>query len=905
MANLINLVWTIDNITFISPKWFGIFSIALDKWYEEGHPKTIFPNLWEPLVKVVWFVGKDFEIIEWYKVKIPWYFETRDSKYVTDFNKDYSPILEFKIKWDIDLVWGLESLSWLKAYIVRYIPWVWEKQADVLIETLWLDNVISTLDADNAIETIVKVRGIWQVKAEIIKESWDEWKTERNILIELGALWLSMNKCGLVYKTWGSKYKEILKDDPYRLTEIRWLWFAIADEVAMNYLGIWKKDPRRYAWIIEYLIREYASNNGDTIIALDNIKEWIKNFISNDPEFWNNDIEIIASQWIEKSIEKNTLYQINHNVFSLWYYALIETQIAKKIQEWKEAKKERCPKLDKFLKELEKTNITPQQLQAVEFAYTKKLSIILGWAGTWKTFTVWKLIDGLIKTQKDYAIITPTNKAAARVREVNPNANVSTIHALLWLKPWEEPMYNEECQLTMDYLIMDESSMLDNKVANKFFKAIDFSRTTVIFVWDPRQLPPVDAGSFFYDLIESAVIEDNITQLKEVKRANDSIYSKLIEEGHNITIITEWIHNIVANSLRILNGQMPVSTWFDCLNYFSDFSNKDAGEKNVIEKIKNIYLGLQKRGIDTNRDFQLYVPTYKTNLGIPKMNSIISDLVNPNEVIKLDRWQEYKLNDKVIFNDTDKDLGLTKWDIWTIVHIDEHNNIVLVDFFIQWKIELKNAQLDSLDLGYAISVHRAQWTEVKYWGILLVKSFYMLLTNQLLYTAYTRWKEKVFLFGDEEAYKTALKTHINARNTLLFHLLANTPINDIYPTISRKSFWISDKELKQIKMELVKKDNLNIDDIKIIKIDYKDNSQYKYYRYIYWLKTTMSELNLFDGQLLTEDEVSDIEWTDIKFLRIKKYNNQTEKRWIFNKVVKNEKTYFIEINTYNKDVTIS
>lgn len=938
--NLIEIIGTIDQIVFVSPKWFWIFNIKIDPNFESDIPFNAYPKLWEKLVKVVGFIWKDFELIEWYKIKISWNFDNRDEKYVSAHNKDYSPELEFKLKGDIDLVWWLESLSWLKAYLVRYIPWVWEKQADVLINSLWLDNVISILDSKDAIEKLLDVKWIWNSKADNIKLAWDEWKVERNILIELGWLWLSINKCWLVYKTWWSKYKEYLENDPYRLTEIKWIWFAIADEVAMNSLWIGKKDDRRYAWIVEFVVREYAWDNWDTIISIDSIKEGIKKFIASDIEFNSNDILIIAERWIEKAIEKNTLFRINHKTYALWYFAYIESQIFKKIKEGYDMNVEMSKWLKDHLDNVAATTpSTPEQLQAIEYAYTKWISIVLWWAWTWKTFTVWNMIEWFIKNNIDYFIVTPTNKASARVREVNPKASVSTIHSLLGIKPWEDPMYNEENPLPYSKLVIDETSMLDNKIAHKLLSAIDFNKTSIILVWDDRQLPPVDAWSFFYDLKNSWFLDENITVLTEVKRSNNAIYDELKKAWHKITIIKEGIHNIVANALRILDWKMPLNTWFDSFNMFSNFENydllnwikskeisifdvyktlnekdipeplkltvKDLWELETLNKIKDTYIKMKNKWVDVNKDFQLYVPTYKWNLWIPKLNVLISDLINDNPIIKLDRWQEYKINDKVVFSENNKELWLTKWDVWIIKDISPINNVVIVEFYWQWTIEIKNSDLDSLELWYCLSVHKAQWTEIKYGWVLLLNSFYMLLNNQLLYTAYTRCKEKVFLFWEEKAYLTALKTHVNVRNTLLFHLLAWTPTDEIYPNVSRKNFSISDSELKHIKETISIKKSTDNDNVKIIKVSYSEINNYQYYRYIYGDKELLWKLNLYDGILISNNELNEIIKENIVFLRIKKYSSKSEKRWFTKKIVDNNNALLIEINSDDKEISIS
>jgi hypothetical protein len=45
----------------------------------------------------------------------------------------------------------------------------------------------------------------------------------------------------------------------------------------------------------------------------------------------------------------------------------------------------------------------------------------------------------------------------------------------------------------------------------------------------------------------------------------------------------------------------------------------------------------------------MYVPTYQTDMGIPKVNKYISELINSSPVEKLVNGKEFKLNEKVVF----------------------------------------------------------------------------------------------------------------------------------------------------------------------------------------------------------------------------------------------------------------
>ena len=144
--------------------------------------------------------------------------------------------------------------------------------------------------------------------------------------------------------------------------------------------------------------------------------------------------------------------------------------------------------------------------------------VLKGYAGTGKTFLVKRIMEYIIYSTDDkkIAIGAPTNKAVSvlytnsmssgmngyvfeNLFNMDARVTYSTIHKLLGLK---EVITDDGQQLfTLDsinnsklsdynYLIVDEVSMLDDKICNDIMK---FSkRVKIIFMGDPAQIPPVN-----------------------------------------------------------------------------------------------------------------------------------------------------------------------------------------------------------------------------------------------------------------------------------------------------------------------------------------------------------------------------------------------------------------------------
>lgn len=887
---------------------FAIFKIEPEEESKSNIPQDAFSE-WDTTIKILWWLWWDLELLVNYKVEVEWKFQNVSMKYY----KEYEAKIEFKMI-SIDIIDTLTSKSWLIAYITRYLSGVWEVLAENMIDYFWIDNFVYELDKENAIEELLKIKWIWEIKAKEIKKDWDANKEVRNILIDLSSLWLSVNKSLSILKEWWASYKSILEEDPYRLTEINGIWFSLADEVARKYLNMDKKDHRRYASIIEYLLKEISKSNWDSLISKTLILERIKSFISNEEGFENEDIAEIMSVWISKAVELKKIIEINPEIFVLKKYFFLEIWIAKKIKELLEYK----PDSSKFKTAIEKDEkatlnkeplcLNEAQLEAKKNILNKWISLLLGGAWTWKTFTVWNIIKTLDETKTNYHIIAPTNKAVARILEINPKAKVSTIHKLIGITPWVKPTYNEDNPLPYDKILVDESSMIDNEVAAILLNAIDTKRTTLTFIWDPQQLPPVSIWSFFYDIIHSGVLDDNISFLKVVERTWDAKYDEVKKTIDNFIEVKNWVHNIVANSLRILNKELPLNTNYDCINIFSENDLKWPDlEKDVKEKIQQLYTKLRLSNIDYNKDFQIYIPQYSTELWINKINTFISDFINPNQKILIE-WNmtSFKINDKVFYNNTNNDLELTKWDVGYITNISPETKSIEVQFYNKEEpIELSSEDIKDLWLWYALTVHKAQWTEIKYGCILLTTSFYMLLTNELLYTAYTRCKEKVFLLWTQKAYETALKTYLKQRNTYLFHLLNGTENENIFTLVNRRNFWVSDKEIKQVEMELSK--YLEKTEYKLYKISYARVQSNSYFKYIFTSKEYAKQMNIYDDLEITDTQLEELKNDEnIYFVKIKKNSNKdvSIKDLEYNKELVKWRNIVITINSFNKDVSI-
>ncbi|MGE3533381.1 MAG: exodeoxyribonuclease V subunit alpha [Parachlamydiales bacterium] len=183
--------------------------------------------------------------------------------------------------------------------------------------------------------------------------------------------------------------------------------------------------------------------------------------------------------------------------------------------------------------------LNPEQQQAVQLAISSSISLIIGGPGTGKTFTAKHLVkqclEGLPQEKrKKFRIVlaAPTGKAVTHLEkqigsvleeEDRKSLRSGTLHALLQLR--EDGSQKTETVLLADLIIIDECSMIDAKLYGLLFSAIP-SGTRVVLIGDKEQLPAVDAGSFFADLIDAGC---PAVALKQSKRVENVQLAELAE----------------------------------------------------------------------------------------------------------------------------------------------------------------------------------------------------------------------------------------------------------------------------------------------------------------------------------------------------------------------------------------
>lgn len=361
--------------------------------------------------------------------------------------------------------------------------------------------------------------------------------------------------------------------------------------------------------------------------------------------------------------------------------------------------------------------------------------VITGGPGTGKTTLVQTLIKILEEKELNIKLCAPTGRAAKRMSEAT-GLEATTIHRLLEIDPAQGGFkYNDDNRLSCDYMIVDESSMIDVTLFFALIKALP-DNAGLLLVGDVDQLPSVGAGQVLKDIINSNMI--TTVTLNQIFR--QSATSDIITNAHNVN------KGILPN----LSSHKENSDFY--------FIEAETGD-DIINKILTITRDRipKKFGLDPVHDIQLLCPMQRGGSGARLLNSELQKALNPNYQEGIAKFgQVFAVGDKVMQMENNYDKDIYNGDIGIITSIDRNEQELIIDFYDN-KIAYDYADLDQITLSYATTIHKSQGSEYPAIIIPITMQSYMMLKRNLIYTAITRGKKLVIVIGEKKAFALAVK----------------------------------------------------------------------------------------------------------------------------------------------------
>ncbi len=456
-----------------------------------------------------------------------------------------------------------------------------------------------------------------------------------------------------------------------------------------------------------------------------------------------------------------------------------------------------------------------------ENIYKKSFYILTGKPGAGKTYETSKVIEQLESLGEDIVILAPTGKAALRLTDnikkyTKTNIQADTIDRFIFRKDFQwayedwdrlSNLENNE-KVTVENLVIDESSMLDLEKLKILFSIIRFDEhypKRLILVGDENQLPPIGYGKPFHDIITYIMQSDELSSKHYInlqsncRQENDDTILKLSDAFTDKTRYYEEALEIVDNNGWVSPG-LYVSKWKNESELFENINNSISelfekedipSDNSNIEKL-NLLFGLYNNGYvdrkSNDYDYRINLELEKLQLltpyragaygtmGLnklvqtdyrnkPKYSAVNTPFYHADKIIRISNWYSgYGDNKKLKLSNGSIGVINGEKSKRSYVFNDADNPMKYVD------------SEENFDLAYAISIHKSQGSDFKNVFLVIPKKR-ALLSKELIYTALTRSKYRLFLFiedtEDNLLLKAAQTSHLIHRNTSIF----NSPVD--------------------------------------------------------------------------------------------------------------------------------
>lgn len=602
-----------------------------------------------------------------------------------------------------------------------------------------------------------EVKGIGARRLQRIRESWQQQKAVRGIMVFLQSHGLGTARAVRIWKTYGSPAVELVRANPYRLaTDIWGVGFQTADDLAAR-LGIARDSPQRARAAVRYVLQQLSSE-GHVGFPEQAVLEKTADLTGIDlpvvaaaVEEGKHEGELVREPWpsaghapspLPSPVSADSLPPTDEPWLYLKPLFLAEVGVTRGLASLTEGGHPLGPlgpeRTEAALDWVEKRmglTLAPSQREAVRQALTHKLLVITGGPGVGKTTIVRGILEVFAAKGRTLLLCAPTGRAARRLQETT-GREAKTIHRLLEFDPSLGGFKRDRhAPLDADLVVVDEVSMVDVALMNRLVQAVP-AHACLVLVGDVDQLPSVGPGRVLADIIASSAIP--VARLTEIFR----------QAGQS------WI---VRAAHAVNRGELPETA----PPGGGDFYLVEADTPDRI--LDRILLLVRQRipdrfGLDPLADIQVLTPMNRSELGSRALNARLQDALNPDsDAPRVERYGwTFRPGDKVLQTQNDYDKDVFNGDIGRVADVDLQEQELTVEFDGR-RVTYDFGELDELALAYACTIHKSQGSEYPAVVIPLHSQHHVMLQRNLLYTGITRGKKLVVLVGSKKALATAVR----------------------------------------------------------------------------------------------------------------------------------------------------
>lgn len=631
--------------------------------------------------------------------------------------------------------------------------------------------------------------------AKHVVQRWEVVQAYFRALGFLSDLGLPSNKINQVWSMFGDEAEKVLGSNPWELVRIDGIPFQYADEIAMK-LGLDMSSPNRIRGAVIYSSknqRSFGHMYMTTGHLLAQVQHLVPGTTSEDfakaltechkdgviilDRTARSDVRAIYDPWSFK-LEKESADMLEVRVKSAAFtddkakdYIKLMGSVGPKTEaQAKQPTPDLVTVVETAVDEwgmASKLVLSEAQRQGVINALSTPVSILTGLPGTGKTTCLTAVVSILKDMSIPYLLCAPTGIAAKNLGS-KTNAKASTIHRAFAAEGKfgskrdasyigvtsssdsdgssgsekdEKWGYDPSHPYPAKVVIVDEASMIDQHLIYRLLSCTSDDCRLVI-VGDAAQLPSVGPGNVLRDMINCKQFP--VVALTEIFRQKDT--SGIVYAAHSIH------HGDLPDTDMLDFKLMPL-----------------VGDDNVADLVVKLACKLKEQ----KKNFQVVSPRHAGSVGVTTLNARLRDLMNPGgtgaqEINVGD--STLREGDRIMVIKNDYDLEVFNGDVGKVVRIDRKSKKVAIKVYgdpnMIVDVEFKNVG-SLLRLAYACTVHKSQGLEYDIIVMPVVESFRHQLQRNLLYTAVTRAKKKVYLVGSMAALGMAVVNDSeDQRNTL-------------------------------------------------------------------------------------------------------------------------------------------
>lgn len=541
-----------------------------------------------------------------------------------------------------------------------------------------------------------------------------------------------------VMRFFGAETADKLADDPYRLLSFSASWRSV-DVFARTHFGIAVDDPRRLQGAIEEACYRTFSLGHTTVLSSQLMDQLNAVLGSQTKTFrWRELVHKALAQGLV-----NGSYIVGHHGVQPLGAHVMEREVARAIAGRVTSKDADrllpCAAVDALLANYEAAegiSLNSEQRAAVDAAMTHRLVLVTGGAGVGKTTVLKAMYQAYDSAGVTVVQLALAGRAAKRMQEATGRRATTIANYLT-----SEREYLDEKTV----VIVDEASMVDIVTMSRLCESIGPSARLVL-VGDPAQLMPVGPGLVLHALVQ--VPQVPAVHLHTVKRYGGAIAAAAgdIRAGRWPRLPEDSSAPIAFVSAGAVGADADIAT------VVLDLYRDDPQSTQVLCAVRN--------GVD----------------GTKHINASCQEVMTskrPPVRVWSDRHEMYihtglHLGDPVLCTRNLWDRGLQNGSLGVVTKVEGEplallgENGELQGYALAWvewddgvSRPLVEAMLDDVELGYAITVHKAQGSQ---WPRVIVPlTGRRLLDRTLIYTAVTRAQTQVILVGELAAAKAAVE----------------------------------------------------------------------------------------------------------------------------------------------------